>query len=146
MKAIVGFTFFILFLAAFALALLLARQNAGEDEEPTGAYTDVRWRPVSVGGARFAEDTDAFLEISADGTVNGHAGCNRFSGVVRRTPAGVELGPLATTRRACPEPLMRSEAALLLALETARAIRSDGSELRLVSAAGDDLARFVAAP
>jgi putative lipoprotein len=146
-KAFFGFAFFILFLAAFALVLLKARQTAelaAEDAE--APFTDVRWRPVAVGGERFADDTRAFLTIGADGTVSGDAGCNRFSGTLTRTDAGIELGPLATTRRACPEPVMRQEAALLMALETARELRAEGDVLRLLGQGADDLARFVAAP
>lgn len=147
MKAFVGFTFFLLFLAAFALVLLKARQTAQVSAEDSDtAYADVRWRPVAVGDGRFAEDTPAFLTIASDGTVNGHAGCNRFSGVLTHTDAGVELGPLATTRRACPEPVMRDEAALLIALETTRTLSVEGDVLRLLGPADEDLARFNAAP
>lgn len=147
MRAFFGFTFFLLFLAAFALVLLKARHTAqSAAEDGPAPYTDVRWRPLAAGAARFVEDTPAFLTIGTDGTVNGHTGCNRFSGVLRRTDAGVELGPLATTRRACPEPVMRNEAALLIALETARELRVDGDVLRLLGPAAEDLARFAAAP
>lgn len=145
MKAFVGFAFFLLFLAAFALALLMARQSSRGDgaDEPV-PFTDIRWRPVAVGDGRFPDDTPAFMTIAADGTINGHAGCNRFSGVLLRTENGVEIGPLATTRRACPDSQMRLEAALLIALERARKLRADGDVLRLLGPDDEDMARFIA--
>ena len=51
----------------------------------------------------------------ASGRVSGSTGCNRFRGAVSEGESATSLviGPLATTRMACPEPLMAQEHAFL---------------------------------
>jgi heat shock protein HslJ len=49
------------------------------------------------------------------GKVSGSAGCNRFNGTVASgtTASNMQVGPLMTTRMACPGPLMQREQAFL---------------------------------
>jgi heat shock protein HslJ len=51
----------------------------------------------------------------AAGRVSGSTGCNQFRGTVREGESATSLviGPLITTRKACPEPLMAQEHAFL---------------------------------
>ena len=51
----------------------------------------------------------------ASGKVSGSTGCNRFQGTVSEGESATSLviGPLITTRKACPEPLMAQEHAFL---------------------------------
>ena len=53
-----------------------------------------------------------FIEFGAD-RLSGRAGCNRFSGTYSITGDRLAVGPLATTRMACPEPAMRHERRVL---------------------------------
>jgi heat shock protein HslJ len=55
----------------------------------------------------------------ADGTVSGSAGCNTFRAPYSVQGNAVEIGPAATTRKACAEELMAQERAFLAALESA---------------------------
>lgn len=54
---------------------------------------------------------------AAQGTVSGHAGCNRFSGSYGKTDNGMRFDRIASTRRACPDPGMAVENALLRAMQ-----------------------------
>jgi heat shock protein HslJ len=58
----------------------------------------------------------------------------------------IEIGPAASTRRACAQPpgVMEQEAAYLAALETARVYRVEGSRLFLETATGARVASYVA--
>jgi heat shock protein HslJ len=51
----------------------------------------------------------------ASGKVSGSTGCNQFQGTVSEAESATSLviGPLITTRKACPEPLMAQEHAFL---------------------------------
>ena len=56
------------------------------------------------------------IAFSADGHASGTSGCNRFSGAVSQQGDVLTLGPLASTRMACPEPLSSQEAAIFALL------------------------------
>lgn len=72
-----------------------------------------------------------------------HGGCNGFFGSYRLAGDAIEIGPLASTGKACPEPIMSDESALFHALEVARAFARDGSELTLTDDTGKPAASFV---
>jgi heat shock protein HslJ len=75
--------------------------------------------------------------------VTGYAGCNNFFGSYELAGASLRFGPLAATRRACPEPASSVEMKYLGALARVRGWKLDGGELLLV-ANGEVLARFAA--
>lgn len=58
----------------------------------------------------------------ADGRFAGRSGCNRYTGPVKSgdMPGDIEVGPLAGTRMACPEPGMSIEARFLRQLGAAK--------------------------
>lgn len=73
----------------------------------------------------------------ADGRISGSTGCNRFSGSYTVAGDRLVIAPPATTRMACPPPLMARETALLAALTGSLEVRAGGgTELTLVAAAG----------
>ncbi|WP_159441627.1 META domain-containing protein [Roseivivax lentus] len=60
------------------------------------------WRIASINGVAAQGETE--LQFSADGGINGSAGCNRFSGSARIIEGALIIeAPLATTRMACPD-------------------------------------------
>lgn len=66
-------------------------------------------------------DVEATITIDqATEQVSGTAGCNRFSGSFRVTGSDVQVGPLAATKKLCPEPpgVMAQEQAVLAAFST----------------------------
>jgi len=72
-----------------------------------------------------------------DGKVSGSAGCNSFHGTYATEGSRLQLGPLATTRRACEEPLMTQEQEFLAALASAVSWSIDGNVLDMHRADGE---------
>jgi heat shock protein HslJ len=144
MKAIVGFAFFLLFLAGFAFVMMLGREAAEQNMAGGGAsLTGVHWRLVSVSGDTIAEESGMFLSIDVDGSVKGHGGCNRFFGSLEMADAGLKFGPLGATRMACPEPIMNREMEFFEALQETRQFRSDSDGMHLLDAQDKALANLV---
>jgi heat shock protein HslJ len=81
---------------------------------------EIDWHLVELG---WREPVPAEIPISATfvgGTVSGSGGCNRYTGSYRvDARQALEIGPLATTRRACPGPRDELEGRFLQALERA---------------------------
>jgi heat shock protein HslJ len=79
---------------------------------------------------------------SEDSMVAGTAGCNTYRGtyvVLTRTVGRnrFEIGPLATTRMACDQPLMEQESLFLAAMEAATDYRIEGFTLTIVYPGGE---------
>jgi heat shock protein HslJ len=94
-----------------------------------------------------ADDGSApYLELDTEtGALSGSGGCNRLIGGFEADGAGLRLGPVATTLRACDEEIMRREAAFLAVLEGADGVELDAVELALL-AEGRVLARLARVP
>jgi len=70
----------------------------------------------------------ARLVLERDGRLSGHNSCNAMTARFERSGDGFKVGPIATTRMACPELQREQEDRILSALElaaTAR-VRVDG--------------------
>jgi heat shock protein HslJ len=98
---------------------------------PTGDVADVAprlvgttWAIVELVGRAPGGPTGAVvgaprLRLAADGSLSGTTGCNRFVGRYELAGTALTIGPLATTRMACDEPVTRQEHALLRVLSDA---------------------------
>jgi len=129
-----GFGFFLLFLAGLAFVMLQGRQLAQQNAPGGGSsFTGISWRPVFVGADEIPENSGMFVKFEVDGSINGHGGCNSFSGSIEKSDAGTAIGPLASTRMACPEPIMNREAAFLEALQNTRHFGASPKRLQLLS-------------
>lgn len=107
-----------------------------------------RWNVVELEGTELvpgADETLPYLELdAAEGRVSGHGGCNRLSGSYELEGEKLRFGPVATTRMACAEDVMRREEAFLAALAATKRYQFDAGLLVLL----DDecvLARLAAA-
>lgn len=147
MKSVVGFLFFLLFMAGLFLVFLQGKQMTGQIASSGGGaeLTGVRWRPTYVGPEAIADDAGLWVEFGVDGSIDGHAGCNSFFGSLQQTESGIEVGPLGSTRRACPEPAMSREAAFLAALQQATSFEVSGSRMQALDADRNLLIEFAAA-
>jgi heat shock protein HslJ len=76
------------------------------------------WSLVSVNDEPVAAGTAVTLSF-ASGMVSGSSGCNSYSGTYSVDGPTLAVGPLITTKMACPEPIMAVETAYLAALEAA---------------------------
>lgn len=134
---------------AAAAAAAPAPQDAGEPATGApSALEDRSWSPAAY------RSGNALVEIAAGprpgrfrfeaGRVAGTAGCNQIGGSY--TLAGASLtfkANMASTMMACPEPLMKQDKAVGLALTRVAAYRLDGDLLELLDAAGAVQLRFV---
>jgi heat shock protein HslJ len=78
-----------------------------------------------VGGGTLTAEFDA-------NTISGNTGCNSFNGPYSVDGDSIEIGPLASTRAACPnEELQQQEQAYLAALELAITFEITGNRLDL---------------
>jgi heat shock protein HslJ len=78
-----------------------------------------------------------FIQFGANGRVSGSTGCNRFTGTYEITEDGsIKIGPLASTRMACPQPAMEAEAKFFAMLDEVRSFERTEASLSLRSADG----------
>ena len=109
--------------------------------EPPPQLAGVDWKVTSFNNNRHAVVGvigEPSIQMSfKDGQVSGSAGCNRFHGTYATEGNKVQLGPLATTRRACEEPLMTQEREFLAALASAVTWSIDGNVLDMHRADGE---------
>lgn len=111
---------------------------------PDRPLTGTAWQvtslvsPESVSTSTALEDSKPTLTIAEEGNVAGFTGCNQFSGraEVSGTPAIIEFGPLATTRKACPQDTDQVERAVLRVLTGKVQTEITSDELRLTGADG----------
>jgi len=107
------------------------------------------WRLASFGEGGAAQPPAAgspvTLEFDAWGRAAGSSGCNRFTGPYATERSGsLSFGRLASTRRACLEPLMSQETRFLQALERTTGYLLRRGTLKLTDAAGQVLLVFTA--
>jgi putative lipoprotein len=124
--------------AGMNLTLRTARDTA-----PPTPLENTYWKLTEVTGqpARaLPGEREAHL-LLLDGRASGNSGCNKLMGGYTRNGDALAIGPLASTRMACPPELMAQENALLDAYARATGFRIEGESLTLTR---DDavLARF----
>ena len=147
MKSLIGFGFFLLFLAGIAFVTLKGGKMVQLGASGGGAeITGIRWRPVMVGDDAIPDDSGMFIQFEVDGSIKGHGGCNGFSGSLEQAKAGVGVGPLRMTRMACPEPIMSREVTFIDAVQKTGNFETGNDEMRLLDEENDVLAEFVASP
>jgi heat shock protein HslJ len=110
-------------------------------QEPPPQLPGVNWKITSFNNNRHAVvgviGTSSITMSFKDGQVSGSAGCNNFHGTYATEGSKLQLGPLATTRRACDEPLMTQEREFLAALASAVTWSIDGNVLDMHRADGE---------
>lgn len=116
-----------------ALGLTALLMSACADRPPQGPLpadlAGTHWIARTVAGERVPEDMAVTLEFEGADRVYGRSGCNRYHGPIGVADGTLKIGPLATTRMACPPAQMAIEQKFLAALADARALRRDNSAL-----------------
>jgi heat shock protein HslJ len=74
------------------------------------------WLLEDLGGRGVVDNIQATLTFPEAGKVTGNGSCNRFFGPVEISGDAIKLGPLASSRKACPEAVMNQETKYLEAL------------------------------
>lgn len=104
--------------------------SAGSDR-----LTGTDWGLQTLDDQPLPSGIQATLSFNA-GTATGSSGCNTFTGAYTTDGPALDIGPLATTRKACDPAVMTFEQTYLAALDgvTAWAVPADaamGTELTL---------------
>ena len=118
-----------------AAILLLALWGCADETVSGYAETDATWRLAELDGTPFP--ARATLRFPEEGAVAGDAPCNAFRGPQTVPYPWIAIGPLAATRRACPD--MASETAYLAALEAMTLAEVAGDVLILTDDAGREM-------
>lgn len=143
MKAIVGFAFFLLFVAGIAFVTMQGKQ-LGQLGSSGAEITGIKWLAVSVGEEAIPANSGIYIQFEVDGSIKGHAGCNGFFGSLEQRDSGVGVGPLGATRMACPDPIMSRELTFIDAVQKMASFQSTSDTLSLLDEESDVLAEFVA--
>ena len=146
MKSIMGFGFFLLFLAGIALVMLQGREMARQNMPGGGAsMTGTEWRPTVIGVQEMPGDSGMFVLFEVDGSIKGNGGCNNFFGALQKKGGGITVGELGMTRMACPVDVMDRETAFIEALQGTNHFETGKDILQLLNAENRMLAELVAA-
>lgn len=117
-----------------ALILMLAgcaaAPTVSEFVDPNAVYELER-----LGGAPFA--ARATITFPGAGKVSGEAPCNRWSGDQALNYPLVKIGPILSTKRACPD--QAAETAFFTALEAMKRVEATGNVVILSDGAGSEM-------
>lgn len=102
-------------------------------DRPLANLVGTEWGPLQ-------NNFDQFIAFKSDGDVIGSGGCNNFFGSYTQNGRLVTFGPLASTRKACPPPIMTAERNFLQLLENVRAADATFKELTLYDESNQVLA------
>ena len=100
------------------------------------------WLLEDLGGSGVIDNIQATLTFPEAGRIAGNASCNRFSGAAQVSGDRVKLGPLASTRMACPEAVMNQETKYLNALHAADRFEWKDPDLSIYCKGFDKPLRF----
>ncbi len=106
------------------------------------------WQATGINngaGGVVADDTTAGVTIAFadDGTVSGSGGCNTFTASYSTSDEDqIQIGPVASTRMACEEPVMATEQQFFAALENSTTYTVSGTSLNLRDADGATQVKF----
>ncbi|WDG30251.1 META domain-containing protein [Streptomyces sp. CA-278952] len=113
-------------------------------EEKPAELVGTRWAVTTLLSGETATTVPAdlpkekapHLTLSEDGTVQGDSGCNSFRGQATVKGSTITFGPMAGTRKMCPEAEMETERAVLAALNGKATYTIKGKALTLTAADG----------
>ncbi|MBB5221146.1 putative lipoprotein [Amaricoccus macauensis] len=100
------------------------------------------WIASEINGAATDEKVVSWLKLSDAGRAQGQGGCNSFTGTYKLENGTLTFGPLASTRRACPETQMSQEQRFFAALGAVKAARLESGDLVLTDLAGEPLVQL----
>jgi heat shock protein HslJ len=115
------------------LVLGLAVSACGGSEVPSLDGTS--WTLVSLAGQEPLAEAPITIEFAGE-QVSGSSGCNRYSGGYTVDGNELSIGPLATTRMACPDQIMAQEATYLAELEGSVSYAVEDGRLAIETAGG----------
>jgi len=115
---------------------LVERSSTAIDRVSLAALNNTSWRLLDLNaeeGEAVLPDTEITLQVR-EGVLEGSAGCNNYRGTITSGPEGLNslvISDSATTRKACPEPVMDQETTFLTRLTTTAAWSFEDGRLAL---------------
>ena len=97
------------------------------------------WNIESIGQTPVLENSETILVFTEDGTLSANVGCNQAGGSYRLSASGLEIGPLAATRKMCEGEVMAQEDAFFSAIGQVSEYRAEGNVLHLLDGSGNIL-------
>jgi heat shock protein HslJ len=130
---------------AFALTLTAACAPLSDPSSKPVELDGTHWTLTAIGGKAPIAGSNVTLKFE-QGSASGSAGCNSYHSTYTTTGSKLELGPTASTKRACLERDKNAqETAYLEALSKVVAYEVSGGRLMLRDAADATLLEFAAA-
>ena len=143
MKASVGFAFFLLFLAGYALVTVRNMGEEAANSVPTIADLSASaWRPSHIGEMSLAADSSLYVQFETGGELGGYAGCNRFFGSYQLNGNTIKIESLGLPRMACPPQIMSFEISFIEALQSATTVARAETRIALRNDQGQATVRF----
>jgi heat shock protein HslJ len=88
--------------------------------DPERLLMGIEWAVENIDGRGLVDKSRPTIEFLPNGTVAGMGSCNRYTGRWSLNGETLEVGPLASTRKACEPPVMGQEDRFLRQLEATR--------------------------
>jgi heat shock protein HslJ len=116
-----------------ALFWVAACQQQAEQPAPSADLAGTSWTLSSLNGNPALAETAVTLEFSADGSVSGTDGCNRFNAPFTQDGANLTINSQTgiSSMMMCPEPVMDQAAAYMAALASVSSFTTAGNQLSL---------------
>ncbi|NBC21408.1 MAG: META domain-containing protein [Alphaproteobacteria bacterium] len=107
---------------------------------PARFLTGQEWVVETLNTDPLVRQTRMSIRFEPDGTVSGYDSCNTIGGSWSIGDSGLEIRPLASTRKLCPDPLAPQQSTFTEILETAGKFSfTDGGALIIHGADGQQL-------
>jgi heat shock protein HslJ len=129
--------------ALLSAAIFTACNGAGGSED---ALVGPVWNLVTLNEESLVPGTSITAEFSEDGSVTGSSGCNNYAATyeVDGDAINFDLSATAMTLMACPDPIMKQEAAYLAVLAAASTFEASEEEMVLFGPRGESIAVYEA--
>jgi heat shock protein HslJ len=127
-------------LFAFLLLPLLAGAGGPANMPPLiQPLEGTQWWVEDIGGRGVVDASHTTIAFVNEGGVSGDTGCNRYHGTYVQEGKAVSFGPMAGTRRACPEALMNQEQRFYAAMGQVVSWRIDAADRLLLVGPGQEI-------
>ena len=81
----------------------------GDSMDKMESLQGTSWWVEDIAAKGVVDRSQTTIEFTSDGRIVGSTGCNRYFGSVEFDGSSMTMGPLAGTRKACPDALMDQE-------------------------------------
>lgn len=128
---------------ALAAVFLITGCEGYSTEPDPSPLVGTSWLLEDIDGDGVVEGARSTLAFESETAVRGNTGCNGMQGRAEIEGSTLRIGPLATTRRACPPAIMDQETRYLAALATVAGWRIEAGNLLLFDANGEPRLKFL---